>query len=794
MISGDALTGRDDELASLRRALSGVGNFAGVVIAGPAGVGKTRLARELISQAAAAGTRTHWIVGTASARPIPLGAFSAALGEVVAEPAPSVRRVINSLVAQQRQGRMLIGIDDAHLLDGFSAHVVHQLAQTREARLVVTLRTGGGEQDAVRALWRDGLLARLDLEPLSPESTGAMVEAALDGPLDARSAKRFWRLTGGNALFVQQLLKDQVAAGRIRQVAGVWIWDGGVAVSQNMSDLVGNQLDRLPTELALVVDTLSQCEPLSVDVLAALVGRGELEKAEQMHLITVERTGDTLVARLAHPLFGELRRAKAGEMYLSKVRGALAQQLVGGVENDPQTTVRRALLTLDSDLPPDPDLYLDAARHTMRLLDLDLAERFATAAASAGSADAVKLQAVNRFLAGRGQEADELLRELSAQGGDEHYVWATLSAANLIWMLGRPADAEEILAGLAAGAETEAGRNARLAVEACVDAVFARADKAEEKARAALDSGTLSDLNAMLAAVALMMACGALGHADDITPVASAALERATNSFETSHTRFWFGGVYARACRLTGRIEECHKAAALQSTLAKDVPGLAYANLVFFSGATELMRGNIRSAVKLVREAMAGVENQGITTGLRPACTFALAEAHAKLGEAEAAAEMLAEAHSSVPPDFLFMQTALALATGWTQAAAGSLSEAIGTVLEEAKVARDRGQPTHELACLQAALQWGVQDGLPAVAHRARELANGSPCRWPMPSPPMARRCWPPMASGYSRRVTRIRRLAIGPRPPTPHRSRRWRSPGRRCVIADSLRPRPPSS
>jgi len=170
-------------------------------------------------------------------------------------------------------------------------------------------------------LWRDGLLARLDLEPLSPESTGAMVEAALDGPLDARSAKRFWRLTGGNALFVQQLLKDQVAAGRIRRVAGVWIWDGGVAVSQNMSDLVGNQLDRLPTELALVVDTLSQCEPLSVDVLAALVGRGELEKAEQMHLITVDRTGDTLVARLAHPLFGELRRAKAGEMYLSKVRG-----------------------------------------------------------------------------------------------------------------------------------------------------------------------------------------------------------------------------------------------------------------------------------------------------------------------------------------------------------------------------------------------------------------------------------------------------------------------------------------
>lgn len=172
MISGDALTGRNSELATLRRALSGVGNYSGVVIAGAAGVGKTRLARELLSQAAAAGTRTSWVVGTASARPIPLGAFTASLGDNINDPAPSVRRVINALVAQQRQGRMLIGIDDAHLLDGFSAHVVHQIAQTREARLVVTVRTGGGEPDAVKALWKDGLLARLDLEPLSRSPPG----------------------------------------------------------------------------------------------------------------------------------------------------------------------------------------------------------------------------------------------------------------------------------------------------------------------------------------------------------------------------------------------------------------------------------------------------------------------------------------------------------------------------------------------------------------------------------------------------------------------------------------------
>jgi ATP/maltotriose-dependent transcriptional regulator MalT len=726
VISVETLTGRDTELAELRRALSGSGDYAGVVIAGPAGVGKTRLARELMTRATASGTCTNWVVGTASARPIPLGAFTTTLSSetmaAVSEPAPpSVRRVIDSLVAGQ--GRHLIGIDDAHLLDGFSAHVVHHLAQTREARLVVTLRTGNTPPDAVTALWKDGLLARLDLNPLSEDATRTMVETVLGGPIDARSAKRFWRLTGGNPLYLQQLIRDQVAANRLRKAAGMWMWDGDVAVSQSMSDLLGDQLSRLPAELALVVDVLSQCEPLEADVLADVVGRGQVETADAMHLINVERSGGALVARLAHPLFGELRRAAAGELHLSRVRGKVATRLAQSPDRDPQATVRRALLVLQSDLPADGDLYLDAARHTMRLLDLDLADRFAAAAAAMGSVDAVELQALNRVIAGQGDGAEELLRDLAARDCPTRHRWATIRAANLIWMLGRPAEAAHVLAELASCPETDAERAERLAVEACVDAVFARCADAEHKARAALDSG-LSDLFAMLASVALVMACGALGRADDITPVARAALDRATNSHETSHMRFWFGGVYARACRLTGRLQECHDVASSLVQMAQEVPGLAYANLVFLMGNAELMRGNLAAAGAFLREALAGVENHGITTGLRPACTFALTEMYAKLGETAAAVPMLEQARRGVPPDFLFMQTGLAMASGWTLASGGRLAEAIGTVLAEGEIARDRGQSTHELSCLQAALQWGAVEELPHIVSRTTELAQ----------------------------------------------------------------------
>ena len=450
-MSGDLLTGRDSELSAIRRALSGAGNYSGVVICGAAGVGKTRLAREVLARAQAAGERTNWITGTESARPLPLGAFTGSITETASESMPDVGRLINSFVAQQRQGRVLIGVDDAHLLDGLSAHVVHQLAQTRGPRLVVTVRTGEAEPDAVTALWKDGLLARLDLEPLSEAGTRSLIESMLEGAVDARSAQRFWKLTGGNALFLRQLVNDQVDAGRMRQVAGVWMWDDRVAVSQSITDMVGRQLGELPEGVALVVDTLSQCEPLAVDVLCKLAERTDLEAAEQMHLVTVERSGDDRMARLAHPLFGELRRASAGEMYLSRIRGKLAQGLSEKPDTDMQSTVRRAMLTLESDLPPDPDLFVDAARFAMTLLDLELADRFASAAVAAGAGEAPGVQAMNLVLRGRGDDAEKFLKEITADGHEDTHRWSTVRAANLIWKLGRPDDASAILDRLAAG-------------------------------------------------------------------------------------------------------------------------------------------------------------------------------------------------------------------------------------------------------------------------------------------------------------------------------------------------------
>ena len=87
-------------------------------------------------------------------------------------------------------------------------------------------------------------------------------------------------------------------------------------------------------------------------------------------------------------------------------------------------------------------------------------------------------------------------------------------------------------------------------------------------------------------------------------------------------------------------------------------------------------------------------------------------------------------------------------------------------------VARERGQPTHELACLQAAAQWGDT----SVAARARELADAL-------SLPLANavarhaESLPPMtARGCSRHPPTTGRSVTGRRPPTRRRRRRSRS------------------
>ncbi|MGH3847985.1 MAG: helix-turn-helix transcriptional regulator, partial [Pseudonocardiaceae bacterium] len=341
-------------------------------------------AREALAAAEQRGVLTRWAVATVSARALPLGAFAATLGVVGPDPARLVLQAGEALVVGAGRAGVIVGVDDAHLLDELSAVLVHQLVLRRAASVVLTLRTGEVAPDAVTALWKDGHLPRLELQPLSRDETATLVEARLGGAVDSAAARRLWGITQGNALYLRQLVDGELESSRLHQVAGVWRWSGEPKLSPGLVELVSARIGRLSDAQRDVVEVLAFGEPLGVSLLAELTDALAVEQVEARGLIEVYSEGRRLQARLAHPLYGEVQRAQIGTLHGRRLRGRIAGALAatGGRRGD--DTLRRAVLMLDSDLEPDSVLLTHAARRATELGHLTLAEQLARAAGAAG--------------------------------------------------------------------------------------------------------------------------------------------------------------------------------------------------------------------------------------------------------------------------------------------------------------------------------------------------------------------------------------------------------------------------
>ena len=92
---------------------------------------------------------------------------------------------ISALLAGAPPAGIVLGVDDAHLLDELSALVVYELVLSGAAPGVLTLRGGEPAPDAVTALWKDGHLDRLEVQPLSRPETAELLETVLGGPVDS---------------------------------------------------------------------------------------------------------------------------------------------------------------------------------------------------------------------------------------------------------------------------------------------------------------------------------------------------------------------------------------------------------------------------------------------------------------------------------------------------------------------------------------------------------------------------------------------------------------------------------
>jgi hypothetical protein len=257
------LTGRSEEMRTIDAAIS-ASDAAGIVVCGAAGVGKSRVAREALSNCASRGYESRWAIGTSSARALPLGAFASWAPATGTDNLRVVRDVIDSLTSAPLETPVVVGVDDVHLIDDLSAFVLQQIVQRRAAKVVLTIRDGEPIPAGVREIWSDGQLDRLDLQPLSRDETMTLVSATLGGPLDPDARTRLWRLTRGNVLYLRNIVEQEVGDGRLTRLHGFWRWTGEPVVSSTLAELIESRIGALPSEVGDVIDTLAVGEPIDL--------------------------------------------------------------------------------------------------------------------------------------------------------------------------------------------------------------------------------------------------------------------------------------------------------------------------------------------------------------------------------------------------------------------------------------------------------------------------------------------------------------------------------------------------
>lgn len=253
------LIGRREEWDRLRRVWQGAaaGGAQVLLIAGEAGIGKTRLAEALLGLAGAQGartarTRSYAAEGRLAYAPIgdwlrspALGAGLARLGEpwkselarLLPELAPPPSVPAPELPSQgwQRQrlfealarafltggGRTLLLLDDVQWCDRDTLEWLHYLLRFAPAApllLLCTLRREELDTNAAVQLFlqdhqQRGLLHRVELGPLSAAETGALAASVSAAALSPQLQAQLFEATEGQPLFVVEAVRAGLSGG-----------------------------------------------------------------------------------------------------------------------------------------------------------------------------------------------------------------------------------------------------------------------------------------------------------------------------------------------------------------------------------------------------------------------------------------------------------------------------------------------------------------------------------------------------------------------------------------------------
>ena len=724
--SGWPVVGRDDELRQALAALEDDAELQGVALLGDSGVGKSTLARALADTLESGGATVRYVLGTKTGSTVPLGAFfRSVMVEAAHEPAAMLAAAHKTL---GREENLVVVVDDAQLLDPLSSTLVHQLAVSRSARLIVTIRSGDPVPDAVTALLKERLLLSLRIEPFTREQTEALAHAVLGGVVDTRLINELHGQTAGSPLLLRGLLDAGRESGVLVRTDAGWQLRGALRADHQLYDLLEFRLQSFAPEELEAVEILAAAEVLDWEILRELCDADAVGRLERRGVIQVVADGSGTVARLCHPILGKAAIRHAGVVRSRQLTSVLAQQLQKQMRTqkersgspDVRTRIQLAQLMTRSDLTPDLDVIVDAAASAVTMSDIACGEELARFAFERGAgvmaaivlADAIGWQ-------GRGDEVEAVLNDVDLDGADEWLIvrWGCLRAANLFFSCRRVEPARLALTDVRARVDSEALLPHVTAMEAAF-ACFSG------DVRTALDLGfavSTSDVQPVVGMWATTWTCWALaltGRFGEVQHVADAG--RPAVFDRPGPYRFAMGlaqvvGLTAAGDNLAAERVWERYAATTRVWPAQD----AFLHAMF--GLVQLARGALGSACSAFRDSLSAM-SRGFPPGWLMLVSAWSAQAEGARGDSAAAAAALRRSEDAYGPQVAVFLPELELARAWERAAVGDTSAAQTHAVRAAQIARQSGMYAVEMRALHTAVRFDDRSQSERLAELAETL------------------------------------------------------------------------
>ena len=692
-----------------------------VVLCGPSGIGKSRLASEAAAELALENWFVLPVTASETIAAIPLGALAPALAAgrldfdiSTLDPVGLFDQVRRSIEALSGGRRTVMVVDDLSMLDPLSLAVITQLIGSGTIRLIATLRSGEPLPDAILSMWTSNSATRIDLPPLSIDDHARILSGVLGGTVSHRAAAELHAASGGNPLFLRELVLGAIANGSLIENARVWQLVGEPIGTPALHELIRSRLRHLEKAELALVERIAVCQPVPLSDLADVGSRGTVVSLESEGLVAVSEVGGQLLVSLSHPQYVA---AVASTMSRLRVIDLLLDQaaVVSSRSMTPDDELRVASWRLDAGEPSDPALLVRAAHLALIAQDQAAVIRLAAAAIRAGApaAEMLFLQGEASWTMGRTADAITLLD--SAAEADEaapttEQLTGLIATARASTYAGESLGDNRGLAVLDAAVARHPGQARSLAlVRAVLLLNLEEAELAAEELITARPASDSEEVREALLALSSALPLSAMGRSTESVVAARSAV-----AYALSDARPAFALRRAQMVLATVLLQAGETAEAKSLTITSlhdaidhdDELAVKYDELML--GRCFLALGRLDTAARWFRDVISGSHSGG-PGAYRDQAKAYLVIALAWQGKAEDAAALLAE----LSPEYIAQSSTAHLASLWLDGITGDSSAAASAIVALAGIVRARGHNVMASSLLHSAARLGF--AAPAV-------------------------------------------------------------------------------